>query len=416
MCDIVSSIRNCYEQPVFIDFVSNGVVNCTCMINSFDQASSEYRFFKSLSNVCTNKVLYPQLNNWLSNSNLMFPKNTSYDYSNETNNDIKFDLYCKNYAWYDWHTSLIHQSFCVGTLGNISIYNCWDTYGKNLRNNNTNENRRAIASNVIKCYLQEAANNCPIEMKKIITTFGIIDTEIVSSDYQMKLSVDEFFQPIDLKSCKRSIVGMLGDPHVIPFKLNYQAPCNFLGDTICLKNDYVQINCISSDIGGLRVLSAIEIQFFYNNTPIAVYSANNGSLPTSFMNRQALVLNSNRESSVFIINKSANVLIVDIQSKSYIQVGVYQSAYSLLVRTSDDLLINSYGLLLSNCLTNFNESKVQENPTCTLLLNDTHFAGDVLSTWKPMLTSICYNCMKFWYFKWTNLFILFISCLCFFLR
>ena len=54
MCDIVSSIRNCYEQPVFIDFVSNGVVNCTCMINSFDQASSEYRFFKSLSNVCTN--------------------------------------------------------------------------------------------------------------------------------------------------------------------------------------------------------------------------------------------------------------------------------------------------------------------------------------------------------------------------
>ena len=388
MCGVISSIKNCYEQQAYIDLVTNDVLNCTCLIANFNQTSSEYRFYKSLSNVCSNTDLYSQISDLLSNSNLMFPKNTSYDYSKETNNTIKFDLYCKNYGWYDWHTSLIHQSFCIGLTGNISIYNCWDTYGKYLRSNHTNEDRRAIASNLIKCYLQEAADNCPIEMKKILTIFGIIDTEIVSGDYKMKLSIDEFFQPVDIKSCKRSIVGMFGDPHVIPFNLNYQGPCNFLGNMVCLKNDFLQINCISSDMAGLIVLSAIQIQFFYNSTPIAVYSANNGSLPSSFTNGQALILNSNKESSVFIIFKSSNILIVDIQSNSFIQIGVYQSAYSLLVRTSDDLLINSYGLLISNCLTSYNVSKVLDNRTCSLLLNDTHFTG-VLSNWKPMFINIC---------------------------
>lgn len=397
MCGIVNSIKNCDENSTFIGLVSNNVVNCSCLINNFDQTTSEYRFYKSLSNICTNTDLFPELTNWLSSSNMIFPKNTTYDYSHESDNAIKFDLYCKNYAWYDWHTSLIHKSFCIGSPGNTSILNCWYTYGVSLRLNHTSEDRRAIAANLIKCYLQDAANSCSIEMKKITTVFAIMDTEIVSKDYEMKLKVNEFFiEPINFKLCQRSSVGMLGDPHILPFSLKYQGPCNYSGNMVCLKNKYFQIDCTSLNINGMMVLAAVKIQFFYNGSLLTEYAAENSSLPGNFSNGQTLVTTKNNESSVFLVAQSSNILIVDLQTKSYIQLGVYQSSYSLLVRASDDVLRSSFGLLLSNCLTSFNGSKVVDNSTCSQLLNDTHFKGDILANWKSTFIDICnYDVKKY---------------------
>jgi hypothetical protein len=148
--------------------------------------------------------------------------------------------------------------------------------------------------------------------------------------------------------------GFLGDPHLVQLHTTKAVTCRLLQNRTYISNPHFKITGISKHVGDpdltATAITSLQIDFFNSNGNfIAYYRALNGKLPFEIN-----YLDSSSSSIIKIDHgeqhsTEGHLTLTHVPSSTQITVNIWSKFYYFLVRSSELLLNNSNGYLITGC-------------------------------------------------------------------
>ncbi|CAF3592458.1 unnamed protein product [Rotaria sordida] len=153
---------------------------------------------------------------------------------------------------------------------------------------------------------------------------------------------------------KRATSSIHGDPHIISLHTTKAITCRLLNNRTYISNPHFKITGISKYVGDPELtataLTSLQIDFFNSNgSLIAYYRALNGKLPLELIYLDTL------STSIIKIDNSekhsnqGHITLNHIPTSTQIIVNIWSKFYFFLIRSSELLLNNSDGYLITGC-------------------------------------------------------------------
>ncbi|CAF2440323.1 unnamed protein product [Rotaria sp. Silwood2] len=151
-----------------------------------------------------------------------------------------------------------------------------------------------------------------------------------------------------------SVIFVLGDPHIIALRTTKAITCKLLNNRTYISNPHFKITGVSKYVGDPELtataITSLQIDFFNSDgSLIAYYRVLNGKLPLELIYLDSL------SPSIIKIDHSekhsnqGHVTLIHIPTSTEIIVNMWSKFYFFLVRSSELLLDNSDGYLITGC-------------------------------------------------------------------
>ncbi|CAF5190631.1 unnamed protein product, partial [Rotaria magnacalcarata] len=148
--------------------------------------------------------------------------------------------------------------------------------------------------------------------------------------------------------------SFLGDPHILQLHTNKPITCRLLHNRTYLSNPHFKITGVSKHVGDPELtataITSLQIDFFDSNgSLISYYKVSNGKLPLELIYFDSLA------SSIIKIDYSekhateGHIALIHVPTSTQIIVNRWAKFYFFAVRSSELLLNNSDGYLITGC-------------------------------------------------------------------
>ncbi|CAF4780102.1 unnamed protein product [Rotaria sp. Silwood1] len=153
---------------------------------------------------------------------------------------------------------------------------------------------------------------------------------------------------------KRATSSIHGDPHIIPLHTTKAITCKLLSNRTYISNPHFKITGISKYVGDPELtataITSLQIDFFNSNgSLIAYYRTFNGNLPLELISLDSLSPSIIKVDHDEKHSNQAHLTLTHIPTSTQIIVNVWSKFYFFLVRSSEILLNNSDGYLITGC-------------------------------------------------------------------
>ncbi|CAF1357281.1 unnamed protein product [Rotaria magnacalcarata] len=153
---------------------------------------------------------------------------------------------------------------------------------------------------------------------------------------------------------KRATSSIHGDPHILQLHTNKPITCRLLHNRTYLSNPHFKITGVSKHVGDPELtataITSLQIDFFDSNgSLISYYKVSNGKLPLELIYFDSLA------SSIIKIDYSekhateGHIALIHVPTSTQIIVNRWAKFYFFAVRSSELLLNNSDGYLITGC-------------------------------------------------------------------
>ncbi|CAF3697906.1 unnamed protein product [Adineta steineri] len=216
----------------------------------------------------------------------------------------------------------------------------------------------------LRCIYNSIPTNCPRATKEVFifkellavpekynkstptaTTLNI--TKIIKQKLPNE-NVQEFAQS------KRATSSIHGDPHIVQLHTTTAVTCRLLENRTYISNPHFKITGISKHVGHpdltATAITSLQIDFYnLNGSLIAYYRASSGKLPLELIYRDALSPSIIKIDHGEQRSTEGHITLTHIPTSTQITVNIWAKFYFFLVRSSELLLNNSNGYLITGC-------------------------------------------------------------------
>jgi hypothetical protein len=153
---------------------------------------------------------------------------------------------------------------------------------------------------------------------------------------------------------KRFCLSSLGDPHIVQLHTTKAVTCRLLQNRTYISNPHFKITGISKHVGDpdltATAITSLQIDFFNSNgNLIAYYRALNGKLPFELIYLDSLSSSTIKIDHGQQHSTEGHLTLTHIPTSTQITVNIWSKFYFFLVRSSELLLNNSDGYLITGC-------------------------------------------------------------------
>lgn len=146
----------------------------------------------------------------------------------------------------------------------------------------------------------------------------------------------------------------VGDPHLVQLHTSKAVTCKLLQNRTYLSNPHLKITGVSKHVGDpaltATALTAIQVEFFDGQGNLAsYYRASHGQLPLSLNHIHTPVPSMVKIEYGEHHHKEGHLILTHLPTSTQIIVNVWSKFYYFLVRSSELLLNNSHGYLITGC-------------------------------------------------------------------
>ncbi|CAF3446228.1 unnamed protein product [Rotaria sp. Silwood1] len=151
-----------------------------------------------------------------------------------------------------------------------------------------------------------------------------------------------------------NVIFVLGDPHIISLHTTKAITCKLLSNRTYISNPHFKITGISKYVGDPELtataITSLQIDFFNSNgSLIAYYRTFNGNLPLELISLDSLSPSIIKVDHDEKHSNQVHLTLTHIPTSTQIIVNVWSKFYFFLVRSSEILLNNSDGYLITGC-------------------------------------------------------------------